>query len=79
MQPSVRFPDKLRLRTPKGLPRAIVVAARARHTNPSEWARQALLRGLEADGLTLLPDGHVGPLPDGPSGIRKTSKAPVGS
>jgi hypothetical protein len=73
MQPSVpvRFPDKLRLRTPKGLPRAIEVAAAARHTRPSEWARQALLRGLEADGLALLPDGHVGPLPHGLSGIRK--------
>jgi len=77
MQPSVRFPDKLRLRTPKGLPRAIEVAAAARHTQPSESARQALLRGLEADGLVLLPDGHVGPAPDAPSGTRKTSNAPV--
>jgi hypothetical protein len=58
--PSVRFPDKLRLRTPKGLPRAISMAAAARHTQPSEWARQALLRGLAEDGLTLLPGGEVG-------------------
>jgi hypothetical protein len=74
---SVRFPDKLRLRTPKGLPQAIEVAAAARHTQPSEWARQALLRGLEADGLTLFPDGRVGPAPEGPYRSRKTSDAPV--
>ena len=69
MEPSVRFPDKLRLRTPRGLSRAIEIAAAARHTQPSEWARQALLRGLEADGLALSPEGHVSPAPDGPSGI----------
>jgi hypothetical protein len=63
--PSVRFPDKIRLRTPRGLPRAIEIAAAARHTQPSEWARQALLRGLEADGLTLLPDGQVEPAAGG--------------
>ena len=77
MQPSVRFPDKLRLRTPKGLPRAIEVAAAARHTQPSEWARQALLRGLAADGLTLFPNGHVGPAPDAPSCAHKMSNTPV--
>jgi hypothetical protein len=77
MQPPVRFPDKLRLRTPKGLPRAIEVAAALRHTQPAEWARQALLRCLEADGLVLSTDGHVGPAPGGPSSIHKISKAPV--
>jgi hypothetical protein len=76
MQPSVRFPDKLRLRTPKGLSRAIEMAAAARHTQPSEWARQALLRGLEADGLTLSPDGHVSPAPHGPSHV--SSRIPNG-
>jgi hypothetical protein len=53
------FPNKLRLRTPKGLPRAIEIAAAARHTQASEWARQTLQRGLAQDGLTLLPDGRV--------------------
>jgi len=77
MQSPVRFPDKLRLRTPKGLPRAIEVAAALRHTQPAEWARQALLRCLEADGLVLSTDGDVGPAPNGPFGIRKTFKAPV--
>ena len=66
-----KFPDKLRLRTPKGLPRAIEIAAAAQHQQPSEWARQALLRGLEEDGVRLLPDGQVGStggdrLPEGP-------------
>ena len=62
------FPDKLRLRTPKGLARAIEIAAAVQHQKPSDWARQALLRGLADDGLTLSPDGQVG---------RKTSNAPV--
>jgi hypothetical protein len=72
MRPLVRFPDKLRLRTPRGLPGAIEVAAALRHTQPAEWARQALLRCLEADGLVLSPDGHVAPAPDDPSGVRKS-------
>jgi hypothetical protein len=55
-----KFPDKLRLRTPKGLPRAIEVAAAAQHTQPAEWARRALLRGLEEDGVRLMPDGQIG-------------------
>jgi hypothetical protein len=50
---TVRFPDKLRLRVPRGLPEAVQAAARQRHTNPSEWARQAILRGLEAQGVQL--------------------------
>jgi hypothetical protein len=49
----VRFPDRLRLRTPPGLRGAIEAAARQRHTTPAEWARQTLLRGLEADGVRL--------------------------
>jgi hypothetical protein len=49
----VHFPDSLRLRVPKGLPAAMQQAAKQRHTTPSEWARQALLRGLEADGVQL--------------------------
>jgi hypothetical protein len=57
----VRFPDKLRLRTPKGLPQAIEMAAAHRHSSPSEWARQALLRGLANDGFALLPNGEVEP------------------
>jgi hypothetical protein len=49
----------MRLRAPKGLPAAIERAARQRHTGPSEYCRQALLRSLEQDGLTLLSDGRI--------------------
>jgi len=35
------------------LPDALRLAARQRHTTPAEWARQALLRGLEAQGVQL--------------------------
>jgi hypothetical protein len=54
----IRFPQRLRLRVPQGLPEAVEAAARQRHTSPSEWARQAILRGLEAEGLELI-DGRI--------------------
>ena len=50
---TVHYPDKLRLRVPRGLPDALRLAAKQRHTTPSEWARQAILRGLEAQGVQL--------------------------
>jgi hypothetical protein len=50
---TVHYPDKLRLRVPRGLPDALRLAARQRHTTPAEWARQALLRSLEAEGVQL--------------------------
>lgn len=53
-----RFPDRLRLRAPRGLCAAIEVAAERRHTSSAEWARQALLRSLEAEGVCLR-DGSV--------------------
>ena len=49
----VNFPDRLRLRAPAGLSEAIRQAARQNHTSSSEWARRALLRGLEAEGVRL--------------------------
>jgi hypothetical protein len=49
----VHFPDKLRLRVPRGLPAALRIAATRRHTTPTEWARQTLLRGLAAEGVLL--------------------------
>jgi hypothetical protein len=55
----LHYPARLRLRTPKGLPAAIEMAARHRHTTPAEYARQALLRSIEADGVRLLPDGQI--------------------
>jgi hypothetical protein len=51
--PIVHFPDSLRLRVPRGLTAAVQIAAKQRHTTPAEWARQALLRGLVADGVQL--------------------------
>ena len=51
--PIVHFPDKLRLRVPRGFPAALRIAATQRHTTPAKWARQTLLRGLEADGVLL--------------------------
>jgi hypothetical protein len=59
---TVHFPDKLRLRVPRGLPDALRLAAKQRHTTPAEWARQTLLRGLEAEGVRLSaaePEGHA--------------------
>jgi hypothetical protein len=50
---TVHYPDKIRLRVPRGLPEALRLAAKQRHTTASEWARQALLRGLEAQGVQL--------------------------
>jgi hypothetical protein len=50
---TVHYPDKMRLRVPRGLPAAVQLAAKQRHTTPAEWARQALLRSLEAEGVRL--------------------------
>jgi hypothetical protein len=52
-QSITRFPDRFCLRVPRGLPAAVELAAQRHHTSPSEWARQTLLRGLEADGVRL--------------------------
>ena len=49
----VHFPDSMRLRVPRGLPAAVQQAAKQKHTTAAEWARQALLRGLEAEGVQL--------------------------
>jgi hypothetical protein len=53
------FPTHLSVRAPRGLQEAIEVAARAKHTGPSEWIRQTLLGALAADGVHLTADGHV--------------------
>ena len=54
-----RFPARMCLRAPQGLQEALEVAARQRHSNPSEYARQALLGALAADGVRLTADGRV--------------------
>ena len=58
-----RFPERFRLRTPRGLAAAIEFAAGRHHQTPAEFARQALLRALEQDGVRLR-DGRV--LPEAP-------------
>jgi hypothetical protein len=52
-----RYPEELRLRLPRGMPDALALAAGQHHTTPTEWARQALLRSLQAEGVSLRGDG----------------------
>ena len=47
----VHFPHAIRLRLPRGMPAALELAAKQRNTSLPEYARQALLRGLTADGV----------------------------
>ena len=47
------FPEDLRVKAPRGAGNAIEIAASKCNTTKSEWIRQALLKGLEADGITL--------------------------
>lgn len=56
IEPSVRLPERYRLRLPAGLVRAIKIAAAKRHTSPVEYVRQALLRALQEDGVPLIAD-----------------------
>jgi hypothetical protein len=49
----IRFPERLALRVPKDLPRAVEMAATRVHTNPAEWTRRAILNALEAEGIRL--------------------------
>lgn len=62
MQATRRFPHTFRVRVPRGLPAAVDLAARQNHTTPAEWARQALLSCLAADGVHLrdgaIVEGH---------------------
>jgi hypothetical protein len=54
-----RLCERFALRTPRGLIEAIEAAARAHHIAPSEYARQAILGALRADGVYLTPEGTV--------------------
>jgi len=58
MHTAIHFPENFRLRTPRGLRTALEVVAKQRHTTPSEWARQALLRALETEGVRLPQGGE---------------------
>jgi hypothetical protein len=59
---TIHFPSSLRLRVPRGLPEALQIAARQRHTTPAEWVRQTLLRGLAEEGVRLADQAHDGRL-----------------
>jgi hypothetical protein len=48
-----RFPEDLRAKAPRGAKAAIAAAAERRQISHSEYVRQALLRSLEADGVSL--------------------------
>jgi hypothetical protein len=48
-----RFPEDLRVKSPRGTRAAIAAAAEIKNTSHSEYVRQALLRCLEADGVRL--------------------------
>jgi hypothetical protein len=48
-----RFPEDLRVKSPRGMQAAVAAAAELRNTSHSEYVRQALLRCLEADGVRL--------------------------
>ena len=50
---AVHYPEKMRLRLPRGMPAALALAAGQHHTTPAEWTRRALLRSLEADGVCI--------------------------
>ena len=47
------FPEDFRIRAPLGLKEAVRVAAKRQHMTRAEYARRALLRSIEADGVTL--------------------------
>ena len=54
-----RYPDRLTLRVPLGLPQAIEAAARRQLTTPPEYVRRALLQALKGDGVHLGADGEI--------------------
>jgi hypothetical protein len=51
--PHIRFPQKMGLRVPRGFPAAVDAVAERRHTSPSEWVRQTLLRAPRAGGRAI--------------------------
>ena len=63
-----RYPEEFRLRLPRGMPDALALAAGQHHTTPTEWARQALLRSLQAEGVSLR---------DGTAAISERRDAPL--
>lgn len=47
------FPEDFRVKAPRGFNDAVKVAAKRQHMTRSEYARRALLRSIQADGVKL--------------------------
>ena len=47
----VRFPSRIEIRAPERLPHALAIAADQGMTTVSEYARQAIIKQLRADGI----------------------------
>ena len=47
------FPKEFRLKAPRGFNDAVRAAAQRQHMTRAEYARRALLRSIEADGVML--------------------------
>jgi len=56
MSEPIRFSDHIAIRVQPEVTKAVDRAARARGTKPSEWARQAIIAGLRADGFDPTPE-----------------------
>ena len=50
---SGQFPESMQIRGPRGLIAAVRTLARRKHSTQSETVRQLVIRGLEAEGVTL--------------------------
>jgi hypothetical protein len=47
------FPEDFRVKAPRGFNEAVRVAARLQYMTRAEYARRALLRSIEVDGVHL--------------------------
>ena len=47
------FPEDFRVKAPRGFNDAVRAAARQQHMTRAEYARRALLRSIDADGVRL--------------------------
>lgn len=47
------FPEDFRVKAPRGFNEAVRAAAQRQHMTRAEYARRALLRSLDADGVKL--------------------------
>lgn len=55
-----RFPSRIEIRAPESLPQALATAANRGMTTVSEYARQAIINQLRADGIYPERPGNDG-------------------